>query len=165
MVRIGWTCSEFGLLAYLTTCPEYEYGTFIPSGTLDNLKVVKLWKRVWFYLIFGPILVWFRSEFWDVETDLTIWSTDEAFANNYPTFTYFCYLLYQLLLWVIYKKENSVTRCQHCSHLGQVEPCNTHFHLSWDFYFSSVTLCLSTFDTMESAEVGHESGLPLKNRN
>ena len=81
MVRIGRT-SEFGLfffwkrgpkkvwigqqksdfsakVAYLTICPEYEYGTIIPAGTLDNLKVVKLWKRVWFYLIFGPILVWF----------------------------------------------------------------------------------------------------------
>ena len=38
----GSNWPEFGLLAYLTTCPEYEDGTFIPSGTLDNLKVVKL---------------------------------------------------------------------------------------------------------------------------
>ena len=41
-------------VAYLSTCPEYENGTFIPAETLDNLKA-KLWKS----LIFGPILVWF----------------------------------------------------------------------------------------------------------
>ena len=41
-------------MAYLSTCPEYENGTFIPAETLDNLKA-KLWKS----LIFGPILVWF----------------------------------------------------------------------------------------------------------
>ena len=53
-------------VAYLNTCPEYKYGTYIPAWTLDNLKIVKLWKRVWFSQIFGPILVWFslkmRSE-------------------------------------------------------------------------------------------------------
>ena len=84
MVRIGRTWSEFGLfwknwsekgliwwpkvwfptkLVYLTTHPELEYRTFIlgmnalqAQGSTD----VKLFaKRVWFYLIFGPILVWF----------------------------------------------------------------------------------------------------------
>ena len=62
MVRIGRTWSEFGIIlekrsekgighqksdfsakvAYLTTCPEYEYGTFIPAGALGKLKEVKL---------------------------------------------------------------------------------------------------------------------------
>ena len=75
MVRIGrnldfffWkrgpkkVCIGQQKVAYLTTCPEYKHGTFIPAGKLGNLKVVKLWKKVWFYLIFGPILVGFCLE-------------------------------------------------------------------------------------------------------
>ena len=103
MVRIGRTWSEFGLfflksgpkkvwisqqksdfsvkVAYLTTCPEYEYETFIPEGMLDNLKVVKLWKRVWFYLIFGPILVWFSIKVRSDSGRTMFWQNVELFEN------------------------------------------------------------------------------------
>ena len=84
MVRIGRTWSEFGpfwenwsekglnwwpkvwfspKLTYLTTHPEFDYQTFIlgmNTWQARGSQVVKLFaKRVWFYLIFGPILVWF----------------------------------------------------------------------------------------------------------
>ena len=79
-VWIGQQKSDFSAkVEYLTIRSEYEYGTFIPAGTLSNVKVVKLWKRVWFLpdfwsdfgLIFPKNGVWFRSEFGDVESDLT----------------------------------------------------------------------------------------------
>ena len=62
-------------VAYLTTCPEYEYGIFISAGTLGNLKVVKLWKRVYLIWFLVQFEVWSRSELWDVESNLTIGST------------------------------------------------------------------------------------------
>ena len=59
-VWIGQQKFDFSAkVEYLTIRSEYEYGSFFPAGTLGNVKVVKLWKRVWFLPDFCPIFVWF----------------------------------------------------------------------------------------------------------
>ena len=63
-VWIGDQKSDFSpKLTYLTTHPEFDYRTFIlgmHAWQAQESQVVKLFaKRVWFYPIFGPILVWF----------------------------------------------------------------------------------------------------------
>ena len=70
--------SDFSLkVAYLMTSPEFAYWAFIlgrNAGHAQVSQVVKLVeKRAWIYPILGVIShkneVWFKSEFWDIESD------------------------------------------------------------------------------------------------
>ena len=117
MVRIGRTWSKFGLSFGKEVQKGLNWSTkvlfFYTSGIfnvlswvrvwniypcrLGKLKEVKLWKRVWFYLIYGPIWVWF---FLKMRSDLGLIQVEHfrplAYSNLTARWTLKTFVLFKL---------------------------------------------------------------------